>query len=89
MCLALLMSGCGKSADPREAQEKLRQIPGYREAKVICTQCHALPVAEQHVAAAWPSVVTRMESYIVAHKRRMPTEQERAAIIGYFQTKPN
>jgi|GEM_PF-1284863 len=86
--LALLISGCGKSADPREEQKKLMQIPGYREAKLICTQCHKLPFQDQHVPAAWPSVITRMENYIRANKRRMPTEQEREAILGYFQSNP-
>ncbi|MEO8333064.1 MAG: hypothetical protein ABI479_11585 [Gallionella sp.] len=87
--LALIISGCGKKEDPREVQKKLMLIPGYREAKVICTQCHALPFTDQHVADAWPSVIARMENYMRANNRRVPTEQEHAAIIGYFQSKPN
>ena len=87
--IAIFFNGCGKSSDPREEQKKLMQIPGYREAKLICTQCHKLPFQDQHVSAAWPGVISRMESYMRANKRRMPTEQEREAIIGYFQSKPN
>ena len=87
--LALFISGCGKSTDPREEQKKLMQIPGYREAKLICTQCHKLPFQDQHVPAAWPAVITRMENYMRANKRRVPTEQEREAILAYFQSNPN
>jgi hypothetical protein len=87
--LAIFISGCGKSADPREEQKKLMQIPGYREAKLICTQCHKLPFQDQHVSAAWPGVIARMENYMRVNKRRLPTEQEREAIIGYFQSNPN
>ncbi|MGC2049220.1 MAG: hypothetical protein WA635_11500 [Gallionella sp.] len=87
--LAIFISSCGKSADPREEQKKLMQIPGYREAKLICTQCHKLPIQDQHIPAAWPGVIARMEGYMRANKRRVPTPQESEAIIGYFQSNPN
>ena len=86
--LVMFISGCGKSSDPREEQKKLMQIPGYREAKLICTQCHKLPFQDQHVSAAWPSVIARMENYMRANKRRVPTQQESEAIIKYFQSNP-
>lgn len=85
LCVTTLISGCGEGVVSREDQKKLLQMPGYREAKIICSQCHKLPIADIHVSAAWPSVITRMEKYIKINKRRMPTEQEREAIIGYFQ----
>jgi hypothetical protein len=87
--LAILISGCGKSADPHEEQKKLTQIPGYREAKLICTQCHKLPLQDQHVSAAWPAVIARMENYMRANNRQIPNQQEREAIIGFFQSNPN
>jgi len=86
LCISMLVSSCGDSLTPREERQRLMQIPGYREAKIICSQCHKLPIADLHVSAAWPSVVSRMENYIRVNKRRLPTEQEREAIIGYFQT---
>ena len=89
MFLAIFISGCGKSADSREAQEKLKLIPGYREARVFCTQCHKLPASNQHVPAAWPGVMARMEGHIRANKRKMPDQQEREAIIGFFQSNRN
>jgi len=85
LCATTLVSGCGERMSPREEQQKLMQVPGYREAKIICTQCHKLPITDLHVSAAWPSVITRMDSYIKVNNRRAPTEQEREAIIGYFQ----
>jgi len=87
--LAVIASGCGKSADPREEQKRLMQIPGYREAKLICTQCHRLPFQDQHVSAAWPGVIARMENHMRANKRRVPTQEESEAIIKYFQSNPN
>jgi hypothetical protein len=89
MFLAVFIGGCGKGADPREEQKRLMQIPGYREAKLICTQCHKLPFQDQHVSAAWPGVIARMESYMRANKRRVPTPEESEAIIKYFQNSPN
>jgi len=89
MFLAMFISGCGKSADSREAQEKLKLVPGYREARVFCTQCHKLPASNQHVPAAWPGVVTRMEGNMRANNRKVPTQQEREAIIGFFQGNPD
>lgn len=81
----LLLSGCGKSAAEREALDKAK--PGYQVAKSYCTQCHVLPFGDQHPPAAWPYVVERMQGYIDATHKRMPSPAEREAIIGYFQSK--
>jgi len=89
MFLAMFVSGCGKSADPLEELEKRQKIPGYREVRIFCTQCHKAPDAVQHEPAAWPSVVARMEGHMRKNNRKIPNEQEREAIIGYFQTKTN
>jgi len=86
LCITILVSGCGENLSSREEQQRLMQIPGYRETKIICTQCHKLPMTDLHVSAAWPSVIARMENYIRVNKRRAPTEQEREAIIGFFQS---
>ena len=86
MFLVLLLGGCSKqSAAEREALDKAK--PGYQVARNFCSQCHTLPFADQHPPAAWPYVVSRMESYMEAAHRRMPNPTEREAIIGYFQSK--
>jgi hypothetical protein len=85
MFLVLFLGGCGKqSAAQREAHNRAK--PGYQVAKSFCSQCHTLPFADQHPPAAWPYVVSRMESYIEATHRRMPNPAEQQAIIGYFQS---
>jgi len=89
MFLAIFISGCGKSADPREELAKRQKIPGYREARIFCTQCHKMPDAAQHEPAAWPGVVTRMEGLMQTNRRKVPTAQEREAIIGYLQSNPS
>ena len=84
--LALFVGGCGKqSAAQREAHDRAK--PGYQVAKSFCSQCHALPFSDQHPPAAWPYVVSRMENYMEAAHRRMPTTAEQEAIIAYFQSK--
>jgi heat shock protein HslJ len=89
VAVAMLVAACGEHADPRAAQEKLRHTPGYREARNICAQCHALPLPDQHPAVAWPSVVARMEGYIRSANKRMPTPEEEQALLGYFQANSN
>jgi hypothetical protein len=82
---AVLIVGCSKqSAVEREALDRAK--PGYQVAKSFCSQCHALPFADQHPPAAWPYVVARMEGNMDAAHRRLPTAAEREAIIGYFQS---
>jgi hypothetical protein len=88
MLLTMFLGGCGKGADPREELNKLQAKPGYREARIFCAQCHKLPAAEQHVSAAWPAVIERMEGHMKANNRKIPTGQDRAAIIGFFQSSP-
>ena len=87
--LTMLVTACGEGHDPRAAQEKLRHSPGYKEARSICAQCHALPSPEQHPAVAWPSVVARMEGYMRSSNKRMPTQAEEEALLGYFQSNSN
>lgn len=87
--LTVLLVGCGEKVDPRVAQEKLRHAAGFNEARRVCSQCHALPSPDQHPPAAWPSVVARMESYIRGSNKRMPSQSEQEALIGYFQANSN
>lgn len=83
--VALLLGGCSRqTAAQRDALESAK--PGYLVAKSFCSQCHALPFADQHPPAAWPSVVSRMEAHIQAANKRMPNPAAREAIIAYFQS---
>ncbi len=94
--LATLVAGCDKGADSRgamlEADGKMGvktdagPLPGYHEAKLICTQCHALPSPDQFHPAAWPSIVARMEGHIRANNKILSSDKERVAILGYLQS---
>lgn len=80
--MVLLLGGCGKFAE-REA--KWKQLPGYQEANALCSQCHAMPIPDQYVAAAWPSVIARMAQHIRISNRPMPDQQTYDLVISYFQ----
>jgi len=69
----------------QQNQEQIMQTPGYTEAKRFCSKCHELPSGEQHHPAAWASVIHRMEGYLTKVKRKLPTDQERKEILGFFQ----
>lgn len=82
--LALLISGCDKGGYSSLTNVAMR--PGYKEAKLICTQCHALPEPDKHHPAAWPSIVTRMEGHIRANRQIMPDQKQREAILAFLQS---
>ncbi len=94
--LATVIAGCDKGADSRgamlEADGKMgvatdaNPLPGYHEAQLICTQCHALPSLDQFHPAVWPSIVARMEGHIRVNNKILPSDQERVAILGYLQS---
>ena len=94
--LATVVAGCDKGADSRgamlEADGKMgveidaNPLPGYDEAKLICTQCHALPSPDQFHPAVWPSIVTRMEGHIRANNKILSSDKERVAILAYLQS---
>jgi len=77
----LLITGCGMQVD----EAKIKKTPGYDVAKSFCSGCHSLPYGVQNVAAAWPSIVHRMEGHMAKAQRKSPTAQERATIIDFFQ----
>jgi len=82
---ALLLGGCGKqTAAQRDALENAK--PGYQVVKSYCSQCHSLPFGDQHPAAAWPYVVSRMEGHMQSAHKLVPNPSEREAIIAYFQS---
>lgn len=82
--VALLLAGCSRqTAAQRDALESAK--PGYLVAKHYCSQCHALPFSDQHPPAAWPYVVSRMQSYMESAHKQIPDSAESKAIIGYFQ----
>ncbi|MFZ5502247.1 MAG: hypothetical protein ACOY3V_01705 [Pseudomonadota bacterium] len=81
LAAALLVMGCNS----KEAEEKAKNTPGYAEAQRFCTQCHKLPFGDQHPPTAWPAVILRMEQHMESAKRKLPSEEEHAAIVGFFQ----
>ncbi len=95
--LVTVVVGCNKGTDTRgamsEADGKMggvetnaNLLPGYHEAKLICTQCHVLPSPDQFHPAAWPSIVARMEGHIRANNKILPSDKEHVAILGYLQS---
>ena len=84
--LIMLVSACSKGSSSRDGKmADGKPLPGYEETKLICTQCHALPIPDQFHPAAWPSVVARMEGHMRANHKTLPDEQQRVAILGYLQ----
>lgn len=81
--LVMVISACNKGANSNDA--KMASSPGYEEAQLICTQCHALPSSDQYHPAAWPSIVKRMEGYMQANNKMLPNEKQRTAILTYLQ----
>ena len=94
--LATALIGCNEGSDSHKAipqsevsaagvEASTAPEPGYLETKAICTQCHAMPVADQFHPAAWPSVVARMEAHMRSNNKILPSDQERTAILAYLQ----
>ena len=82
----MLVSGCNKGTNSHDAKSANGKQPqGYEETKLICTQCHTLPIPDQHHPAAWPSIVARMEGYMRANNKILPDQKQRAAILSYLQ----
>lgn len=84
--LVMFISGCNKGASSHDGK-MANGMPslGYEEAKLICTQCHAMPIPDQYHPAAWPSIVKRMEGYMQANNKMLPDDKQRAAILAYLQ----
>lgn len=83
LLLIPLLAACAEGIAAPDAQG--RASPGYQASRTYCTQCHALPHADQHPPAEWPAVVARMQSYMEARHRPAPSAAERDAIIRYLQ----
>ncbi|MDO8414129.1 MAG: hypothetical protein Q7S51_10110 [Gallionellaceae bacterium] len=83
LLLILFVVACNKHKTTPATD--MQQSPGYQAAQLICTQCHALPNPDQFHPAAWPSVIERMEGHIRANNKILPSEQQRVAILEYFQ----
>ncbi|VAW96411.1 hypothetical protein MNBD_GAMMA19-1243 [hydrothermal vent metagenome] len=59
-------------------------VKGYRQAKMTCTQCHAMPHPAQHSGEAWPGVIARMKGHIQTYKKTMPSQEELKSIVEYY-----
>jgi len=67
---------------PQETNKKY--LAGYEQAKITCTQCHALPPPNQHTRAEWPGVIARMKGHIKTYGKVMPTAAQLKSIVGYY-----
>jgi len=57
---------------------------GYAQAQSTCSQCHAVPRTGKHSSSQWPNVISRMEGYIEAYNKIMPSKPELKSIINYY-----
>ncbi len=53
----------------------------------LCSQCHDLPHPRQHLVPEWPSVVDRMQDYAFFIGRKTISDEDKAAITEFLQTK--
>lgn len=66
-----------KSADPATRK-------GYSLTQQYCAQCHVPPNPNQHTAADWPRVVTRMHVYMQQQRRQVPNAADQQLILEYL-----
>ena len=101
--LLLFVSGCSKSngqnigmmgeiiipgsPPPEETNAKYQQ--GYQQAKITCSQCHALPNPNQHSKSEWPNVIARMEDHINTFHKIMPSVNSLNSIVDYYVSNSN
>jgi len=58
-------------------------VQGYQQAKITCTQCHALPNPNLHSSVEWPNIIVRMKNYMT-YGKDMPSDSEMQSIIKYY-----
>ena len=56
-------------------------------ASEYCAACHALPQPTLHSADEWPLVVRRMEGYMRAQGRSVPSPEDERRILAYLERK--
>jgi hypothetical protein len=70
------------SPPPKNADPATRK--GYNLTLQYCAQCHVPPNPNQHSAADWPQVVTRMQGYMQQQRRQVPSAAKRQLILEYL-----
>jgi hypothetical protein len=77
----LTLPGCGQA--DREA--KIKQLPGYQVASETCGKCHPMPYPPDRPAAAWSSIVNRMEGLM--RNKGYPAQDQAThdSIVRYFE----
>ena len=66
----------------KDADPSIRK--GYDLSQQYCTQCHQAPNPNQHAAADWPPVMTRMQTYMQQQHRLQPNASDRQLILDYL-----
>jgi cytochrome c553 len=67
---------------PQDANAEVRK--GYHLVQSYCIQCHQAPNPNQHSAADWPAVVTRMQGYMQRQQQHSLSKDQRRLIIDYL-----
>lgn len=75
------------SPPPEETNHTYQQ--GYQQAKITCSQCHALPNPNQHSKSEWPNVIARMEGHINTFHKTLPGVNALNSIVDYYVSNSN
>lgn len=78
----LTLTACGQA----EHEAKMKQLPGYQVASETCGKCHPMSYPPDHPAAAWSSIVNRMEVLMRNKGYLVPDQATHDAIVKYFET---
>ncbi len=73
----------GRGAQQPSAGEPATKLPSVVQG--YCGVCHAVPRPDSHTAQEWPSVVRRMEGYMRAQGRAVPSNSDERAILAYLE----
>lgn len=70
------------SPPPKSSAPEIKK--GYGLVQTFCVECHQSPSPAQHTPAEWPAVLDRMQHYMQAQHRPVPTAADRKLILEYL-----
>ena len=79
-----MMGDIDISGNPPPPESNPDYAQGYRQAKITCTQCHAMPHPDQHSSDEWPGVIARMEDHIKTYHKQVPSKERLKSIVEYY-----
>lgn len=82
----LLLSSCGDQAPTVIQVYPDSDTPEFKVFSKHCSQCHAPPHPDVHIAAEWPAVVSRMRQHIVQRGLPTVTGADQENILRYLES---